>query len=365
MVGVSPYLRFPVNWETRLQNMWRLPRISTGHQLTPPGFHAAWHFESRRCASASLGTTKVVDYYQRLGINAGATPGDIKAAYRKRALECHPDVVPVSQKSAAEAEFRRVSEAYAILKNSENVSVVAPVAKREETTRNHSGQQTRSSGGSSSTPTQSGDEDVRWRAARTFQQQKKSPFVRKDADRLFRDAFDGKTLDDIMFQVGVRERRASKRRLAIVAEDNASKEPAGHEEVLRRVLSNAARHFAERLAKEYGHETVKKTRFIRARGAPATPPSDALPFRPFLNCILPVGVSLPQLPVMGPTSNLADEAIEHVSHSSAQPHVSSKHVMPDGSLDSGKRATALEVKRRESRYMAHNAGQVHSYHRVY
>lgn len=53
------------------------------------------------------------DFYSILGLSKGATPEEIKKAYRKRALECHPDRHPNDPK--AEANFKKVSEAYEVL----------------------------------------------------------------------------------------------------------------------------------------------------------------------------------------------------------------------------------------------------------
>jgi molecular chaperone DnaJ len=53
------------------------------------------------------------DYYATLGISREATPEEIKKAYRKKALEFHPDRNPNNPK--AEAEFKTVSEAYEVL----------------------------------------------------------------------------------------------------------------------------------------------------------------------------------------------------------------------------------------------------------
>lgn len=53
------------------------------------------------------------DYYQILGLAAEASSDDIKKAYRKLALETHPDRNPGDP--AAEERFKRISEAYGVL----------------------------------------------------------------------------------------------------------------------------------------------------------------------------------------------------------------------------------------------------------
>src|SRR5436309_7435610 len=56
------------------------------------------------------------DYYEILGLQRGATDGDIKKAFRKLARELHPDV---SEAPDAEERFREVTEAYEVLASSE------------------------------------------------------------------------------------------------------------------------------------------------------------------------------------------------------------------------------------------------------
>ena len=53
------------------------------------------------------------DYYAALGVAKGAPAGEIKKAYRKLALELHPDKNPGD--AQAEARFKEVSEAYDVL----------------------------------------------------------------------------------------------------------------------------------------------------------------------------------------------------------------------------------------------------------
>lgn len=57
------------------------------------------------------------DFYELLGVQKSATLNDIKAAYRKLALQYHPDRNPGDKK--AEEKFKEVSEAYQVLSDEE------------------------------------------------------------------------------------------------------------------------------------------------------------------------------------------------------------------------------------------------------
>jgi molecular chaperone DnaJ len=57
------------------------------------------------------------DFYQQLGVGKSATPDDIKKAYRKLAMQYHPDKNPGNKK--AEDKFKEVTEAYEILSDTE------------------------------------------------------------------------------------------------------------------------------------------------------------------------------------------------------------------------------------------------------
>jgi molecular chaperone DnaJ len=56
------------------------------------------------------------DYYEILGVDRHAGPGEIKAAFRRLARETHPDTNPDPQ---AVARFREAAEAYEVLSNPE------------------------------------------------------------------------------------------------------------------------------------------------------------------------------------------------------------------------------------------------------
>ena len=54
------------------------------------------------------------DYYDILGVSKDASAPDIKSAYRKQAVEWHPDKHK-DNKEAAEKRFKEINEAYQIL----------------------------------------------------------------------------------------------------------------------------------------------------------------------------------------------------------------------------------------------------------
>ena len=61
------------------------------------------------------------DYYEVLGVQRGASEQEIKSAYRKLALQYHPDRNP--NNPDAEEKFKECSEAYAILADAEKRSL--------------------------------------------------------------------------------------------------------------------------------------------------------------------------------------------------------------------------------------------------
>jgi molecular chaperone DnaJ len=58
----------------------------------------------------------MADYYERLGVSKNADADTIKKAYRKRAMQYHPDR---NNSPDAEQQFKRVTEAYEVLRDPE------------------------------------------------------------------------------------------------------------------------------------------------------------------------------------------------------------------------------------------------------
>jgi len=55
------------------------------------------------------------DYYEILGVSKNTSAEDIKKAYRKLAMQYHPDRNPGNKE--AEAKFKEATEAYEVLKD--------------------------------------------------------------------------------------------------------------------------------------------------------------------------------------------------------------------------------------------------------
>lgn len=372
--------------------------------------------------SAAATSTSKLNYYRNLGVDTDATPQEVKAAYRQLALKYHPDVVEEAHRTHAEMLFRRVSEAYEVLSD--------PVRRRAhdtelgiQTRRKQQPSATAATGAPSAANAEAGTRagspaggarpssgSARRRkhttstasstSSTTFQQQQRryrKPFVRGDANRVFADAFDGKTLDEILFDV--QRRRRQEKAGGATAEQRHQRDggpghaassdttksssppppvmgengPLDRDARLRHVMDTAAELFAQRAQRQYGHGILRHIRGVAGPlpEGPAAPPEVYMPFRPFVGMPVPPGVRTPPEPKLGKVLDSQEATVDSSSSTSDSrgaawyeiPRQFHTHTYADGTPQS--RSTSLAKATKYIHGMPHNMGQLYSYHRPY
>ncbi|XP_059623492.1 chaperone protein dnaJ 11, chloroplastic-like [Cornus florida] len=95
-------------------------------RFRPPPVSAAYA-SAERTRSTYLDPPKLsapcASFYEVLGIPIGSTAQDIKAAYRRLARICHPDVAADHRKDSSADEFMRIHSAYLTLSDPEKRAV--------------------------------------------------------------------------------------------------------------------------------------------------------------------------------------------------------------------------------------------------
>ncbi|CCW61689.1 unnamed protein product [Phytomonas sp. EM1] len=321
---------------------------------------------SRGVASAPASARKTApNLYKRLQVEASATPEEIKAAYRRRALECHPDVVESHQRAQAEVQFRGVSEAYEVLSDPERRRAhdkslgIDPEPLTTPTNARGASAADAKPTASSSAHSNRGARAAAW----------KKPFVRADADRLFAEAFDGKTVEQLLFEA--RRRRRLREGSPGDDDDRARPSSAAEEAFL-----HAIEHAAARIERSYGPSILRHlhVRSSLPRG-PVRPPATRMPFRPFLNQKVPEGVTTPPTPRVDPVDLSMHPEMEVIvpdpkaerEREREEARLHPKHLYTP-KLPGGVELTRMQGLDRVKKTImgaAHNMGVLYSYHRPY
>lgn len=139
------------------------------------------------------------DFYQTLGVSPSASQDEIKAAYKKLALEFHPDR---NKAADAEEKFKTISEAY---------SVVGNKSKRKDYDAMRAYGSPGSAGSYQSSSSSSGNYNDGGRPANPFggANVRYQHILKEEADRLFRDIFGGMQVDQIFRDMDQQMRRSS------------------------------------------------------------------------------------------------------------------------------------------------------------
>lgn len=97
------------DWEGAVEDM------KSAQQMSPQDMHIR---EALMRAEKALKMSKRKDWYKILGVSKTAAVSEIKRAYKKLALQWHPDK-NVENREEAEAKFREIAAAYEVLSNEE------------------------------------------------------------------------------------------------------------------------------------------------------------------------------------------------------------------------------------------------------
>lgn len=140
-----------------------------------------------RLLFATAPRLQAADYYQLLGVAPSASAEEIKAAYRKAALQWHPDRQAGAEKATAEAKFKDLSQAYTTLSSPEQRRLYDQ--GRAHTATGASGRQ--------EWARRSWEQQQQQQQPGTQQRPWPDGFSQSEAERVFRDAF-GSNLAELL-----------------------------------------------------------------------------------------------------------------------------------------------------------------------
>jgi curved DNA-binding protein CbpA len=326
-------------------------------------------------------------HYAKLGVPVTATEAELKSAYRKRALECHPDVVAPGDKSSAEAEFRRISEAYSVLGDPRqrplyDRSIGVAIVEHPDT----AGRPVATATPRKQTPTQARRPSSPLRSTSPGARAQSpgrppSPgrgrwtlggrpggMVRGEADAVFRAAFQGKTIHDVVFAARYAKKYGRDKPAAAGAApgrrgDGLAKSGS---DLGRESADEAIQTTAEDIARLY--ETKYKfvdPKLVRIHlttnaGEPAEPPSSYMPFRPFHGVPPPPGViAMPDPQAEAPVQLKASEDFRIEVDEREWRDLA----LPAGYAQDASESAVFAKRDRKAHHEPHNLGMLRSHRR--
>ncbi|KAF7828962.1 chaperone protein dnaJ 11, chloroplastic-like [Senna tora] len=105
-----------------MQSLSIPPSLSTTTFSTQSVSSPPYQQKSRPSSSLSshtMSSSCTTSLYEILGIPSRASNQEIKAAYRRLARVCHPDVATVDRKNSSAVEFMKIHAAYSTLSDPE------------------------------------------------------------------------------------------------------------------------------------------------------------------------------------------------------------------------------------------------------
>ena len=284
-------------------------------------FCSAFLLSSIRFASSS----QKPSLYSRLGVPTSASTDEIKKVFKKKALECHPDIIQSSttmtrsEKAKAEAEFRSIAEAYETLSNDQKrkkydqqhgLGVTAAAARGVSTQQQQEGKSDqKKSTAAKRTPSMkrpsyySGpatSSSTTKKSSPSSGKGKSSPFLSKDAQRVFKEAFEGKSVHDVLFANAYSSKYGGSAK-DVKKETHEQKEkqtqdpfPGGEQikgtEMWQKFMQGSKEELAKQFKEKFPHADPKNYAFGLRKSfhlSPDEPPSNKFPFRPCPNLRLP------------------------------------------------------------------------------
>ncbi|XP_021274345.1 chaperone protein dnaJ 11, chloroplastic [Herrania umbratica] len=127
-LSTSPSI-FPISPSSSSRARFQAPIVVAATTTTTTTGNATNTYTSNQAKGSTSGylsrpgMAACSSLYEVLGISVGASNQEIKAAYRRLARVCHPDVAAIDRKDSSADEFMKIHAAYSTLSDPEKRAV--------------------------------------------------------------------------------------------------------------------------------------------------------------------------------------------------------------------------------------------------